>query len=210
MRATWRSRDVATERPGTQVPEDEFVDEARLLPGVRLIGSGTIADRTMSMPAINVLAFEAPCVVDAANQIVPTARAVIGLRLAPGDDGERATRILADHLSAAAPWGVHVSVEPGEPGAGYMVDTSSAACAWRSAMAEAFGADVVEMGRRLHPARAHARRDLPDLQVLIWGQGDHLSNYHSTDESACSHFATHGPHRDALHPEPGGRAGSGR
>ena len=137
----------AFEWPGTQVPEDEFVDEARLLPGVRLIGSGTIADRTMSMPAINVLAFEAPRVVDAANQIVPTARAVIGLRLAPGDDGERATRILADHLSAAAPWGVHVSVEPGEPGAGYMVDTSSAACAaGRSAMAEAFGADVVEMG----------------------------------------------------------------
>ena len=110
--------------------------------------------------------------VDAANQIVPTARAVIGLRLAPGDDGERATRILADHLSAAAPWGVHVSVEPGEPGAGYMVDTSSAACAGRSAMAEAFGADVVEMGRRFHPLVPMLAETFPDLQVLIWGQGD--------------------------------------
>ena len=62
---------------GTQVPEAEFIDDARVLPGVRLIGSGTIADRTMSKPAINVLAFEAPRVADAANQIVPTARAVI-------------------------------------------------------------------------------------------------------------------------------------
>ncbi|MGZ8630089.1 MAG: M20/M25/M40 family metallo-hydrolase [Actinomycetota bacterium] len=171
--------------PGTQTPEDEFRDEARVLPEVRLIGSGTIADRTLSKPAINVLAFEAPRVVDAANQIVPTARAVIGLRLAPGDDGERATSILADHLRSAAPWGVRVTVEPDEPGAGYLVDDSSPAyTAARAAMSEAFEAEVVEMGSGgsipLVPMLAET---FPGLQVLIWGQGDHRSNYHSTDES---------------------------
>jgi acetylornithine deacetylase/succinyl-diaminopimelate desuccinylase-like protein len=171
--------------PGSPVPDDEFRDEARVLPGVRLIGTGTVADRTMSMPAVNVLAFEAPRVVDAANQIVPTARAVVGLRLAPGDDADRATRILADHLTAVAPWGVRVTVDPGEPGAGYLVDASSAAsAAARAAMAESFGTEVVEMGSGGSiPIVPMLAETLPGIQVLIWGQGDHLSNYHATNES---------------------------
>ena len=37
-----------------------------------MIGTGTIADRTLSKPAINVLAFEAPRVSEVSNQIVPT------------------------------------------------------------------------------------------------------------------------------------------
>jgi cysteinylglycine-S-conjugate dipeptidase len=170
---------------GTQVPEEEFIDEARVLPGVRLLGSGTIADRTMSKPAINVLAFEAPRVADAANQIVPTARAVIGLRLAPGDDGERATRILAEHLHRAAPWGVRVRVEQHEPGAGHLVDTSSAAsAAAKTALSEAFAAEVVEMGSGGSiPLVPMLVETFPEIEVLIWGQGDHRSNYHSTDES---------------------------
>lgn len=175
----------AFEWPGSPVPEDEFRDEARVLPGVHLIGSGTVADRTMSKAAVNVLAFEAPRVGDAANQIVPTARAVIGLRLAPGDDAERATRLLADHLTAVAPWGVRVTVEPGEPGAGYLVDASSPASASaRTAMAEAFGADVIEMGSGGSiPIVPMLAETFPGIQVLIWGAGDHLSNFHSTDES---------------------------
>jgi acetylornithine deacetylase/succinyl-diaminopimelate desuccinylase-like protein len=170
---------------GTQVPEDEFRDEAGVLPGVRLIGSGTIADRTLTQPAINVLAFEAPRVVDAANQIVPAARAVIGLRLAPGDDCRRATRILTDHLVALAPWGVRVTVEADEPGDGYLVDASSPAYrAAKVAMAEAFGAEVVEMGSGGSiPLVSMLAETFPGLQVLIWGQGDHRSNYHSIDES---------------------------
>src|SRR4029453_7127724 len=69
--------------PGTQVPEDEFREESGVLPEIQLLGTGTIADRTLSKPAINILAFEAPRVDEVANQIVPTARAVVGLRMAP-------------------------------------------------------------------------------------------------------------------------------
>ncbi len=170
---------------GTQVSEDEFREESRVFPEIRLLGTGTIADRTLSKPAINVLAFEAPSVSEAANQIVPRATAVIGLRLAPGEDGARATRILADHLTAAAPWGVRVSVRPGTPGEGYLVDPEApAAHVAKAALAEAFGADVLEMGSGgsipLVPMLADT---FPGVQILIWGQGDHLSNYHSTDES---------------------------
>lgn len=171
--------------PGTQVSEEEFREESLVYPEIELLGEGTIADRTLAKPSINVLAFEAPRIVDAANQIVPTARAVIGLRLAPGDDGARASEILCEHLRGVAPWGVRVTLTPDQPGAGYMVDVSSALFASaKGAMAEAFGAEVREMGSGgsipLVPMLAER---FPGMQVLIWGQGDHLSNYHSRDES---------------------------
>ncbi len=171
---------------GTQVSEEEFREESRVFDEVRLLGTGTIADRTLSKPSINVLAFEAPRVVDASNQIVPTARAVIGLRLAPGEDAPKATQALVDHLRGAAPWGVRVTIEADDPGVGYLVDDSTPGYrAAKDALSEAFGgADVVEMGSGgsipLVPMLADT---FPGIQVLIWGQGDHLSNYHSIDES---------------------------
>jgi acetylornithine deacetylase/succinyl-diaminopimelate desuccinylase-like protein len=170
---------------GTQVSEEEFREESAVFPEVRLIGSGTIADRTLARPSINVLAFEAPRIVDAANQIVPTARAVIGLRLAPGDDQDAAARTLVDHLRAAAPWGVRVRIEPDMSGAGYLVDdTTPAYAAVKEALAQAFDAEVLEMGSGgsipLVPMLAET---LPGIQILIVGAGDHRSNYHSVDES---------------------------
>jgi cysteinylglycine-S-conjugate dipeptidase len=171
--------------PGTQVSEDEFRQECGVFPEVRLIGSGTIADRTLSKPAINVLAFDAPRVIDAANQIVPTARAVIGLRLAPGEDPVAATNLLAEHLRAVAPWGVRVEVTPNDGGRGYLVDTSTPAYdAARDALREAFDHEVLEMGSGgsipLVPMLADT---FPGIEVLVWGAGDHRSNWHSVDES---------------------------
>ena len=176
----------AFEWAGTQVSEEEFREESRVFDEVQLLGSGTIADRTLSKASINVLAFESPRVVDASNQIVPSARAVIGLRLAPGEDAPKATQALVDHLRAAAPWGVRVTMTADDPGIGYLVDDSTPSYrAAKEALSEAFdGADVVEMGSGgsipLVPMLAET---FPGIQILIWGQGDHLSNYHSIDES---------------------------
>jgi acetylornithine deacetylase/succinyl-diaminopimelate desuccinylase-like protein len=175
--------------PGTQVSEEEFREESRVFPEVRLIGTGTIADRTLSRPSLSVLAFEAPGPADVSNQIVPTARAVVGLRLAPGDDAPAATQKLVDHLRSAAPWGVRVTITAREPGAGYLVDASTPIYqAARDALSEAFGREVLEMGSGgsipLVPMLAEA---FPGIQILIWGAGDHVSNYHSIDESVDLH-----------------------
>jgi acetylornithine deacetylase/succinyl-diaminopimelate desuccinylase-like protein len=171
--------------PGTQVPEDEFRAESRVFPEIELLGTGTIADRTLSKPAINVLAFEAPRVNEVANQIVPTARAVVGLRMAPGEDYAAAVDKLAAHLRAAAPWGVRVQIDTDQPGAGYIVDpTTPAYRSATSALATAFDRKVVEMGSGgsipLVPMLAET---FPGIEVLIWGAGDHRSNFHSIDES---------------------------
>jgi acetylornithine deacetylase/succinyl-diaminopimelate desuccinylase-like protein len=116
---------------------------------------------------------------------VPEASARVSLRLAPDDDVERAQRALVNHLRAAAPWGVHVDIEAAEAGMGYMVDTTTSACeAAKSALADAFGRDVIEMGSGgsvpLVPMLAET---FPGIAVLIWGAGDERSNYHSLDES---------------------------
>ena len=171
---------------GTEVTEAEFREEARVYPEVQLLGSGSIADRTLTKPSINILAFEAPRLDEVANQIVPTASAVVGLRTAPGEDDATAAEKVAQRLRDAAPWGVRVTVSvEDEPGKGYIVDTSSPVFgAARDALAATFGGDVVELGSGGSiPLVATLDETFPGIQVLILGASDHLSNYHSRDES---------------------------
>ncbi len=171
---------------GTDVSETEFREEAAVYPEVRLFGSGSIADRTLSKPSINILAFEAPRVDEVANQIVPSATAVVGLRMAPGEDYLGAAEKVAQHLRDAAPWGVRATVTlEDEPGKGYLIDTSSPVfAAARTALQTAFDHEVLEMGSGgsipLVPVLVET---FPGIEVLIWGAADHLSNYHSRNES---------------------------
>ena len=152
---------------------------------VQLLGTGTIADRLLSKPAVAVLGFDAPRIEGSSNQLVPEASARVSLRLAPGDDPERGRDALVAHLLAAAPWGVEVEVEAAEAGMGYLVDTTTPAyAAAKDALAEAFGREVVEIGSGgsipLVPLLAET---FPGMSVLIVGAGDERSNYHSLDES---------------------------
>ena len=171
---------------GTPVDEEAFRQESTVLPGVQLIGTGPLADRLLSKPAVSVLGFDAPNVAGSSNQLVPTARARVSLRLAPGQDPRAARDRLVAHLRAAAPWGVHVTIEAAEAGMGYLVDSQTPAYrAAIHALSSAFdGAEVLEMGSGgsipLIPMLAGT---FPGIQVLIIGAGDHVSNYHSIDES---------------------------
>jgi acetylornithine deacetylase/succinyl-diaminopimelate desuccinylase-like protein len=173
------------EWPGAAVTEESMREESRVFDSVEMIGSGTIADRLFAKPAVAVLGFDAPAVTGSSNQIVPEASARVSLRLAPGDDPERARDALVAHLRAAAPWGVEVEIEADEAGMGYMVDTTTAAyAAAKAALAEAFEHDVVEMGSGGSvPIVPMLAETFPGMAVLIWGAGDERSNYHSLDES---------------------------
>ncbi len=170
---------------GTPIPEEEFRQESGVFDSVAMIGTGSLTDRILSRPAVNVLGIDAPTVTESSNQIVPRARARVSLRLAPGDDPVAGRDALVAHLRAAAPWGVHVAFQADEAGMGYMVDTATPAYrAAKDALAEAFGTEVMEMGSGgsipLVPLLAQT---FPGLPVLIWGAGDHLSAFHSIDES---------------------------
>jgi len=170
---------------GVEVDEAEFRRDARLRPGVRLLGHGSIAERLWSAPAVSVLGIDAPGVREASNQLVPSARAKISLRIAPGEDPERALDLLTEHVLAHAPWGVEVEVARGEGGRGLRVRTDGPAfAAMERAMALAYGREPVRSGSGgsvpLVPVLAGT---FPEAEILIYGAADERSQYHSVDES---------------------------
>ncbi|MGH9249181.1 MAG: M20/M25/M40 family metallo-hydrolase, partial [Acidimicrobiales bacterium] len=67
-------------------PESRYRAEAGVLDGVRLSGSGSLGDRLWTGPALSVAALDATRVADAANVLIPAARAKVSLRLGPGQD----------------------------------------------------------------------------------------------------------------------------
>lgn len=107
--------------------EDRIRREAGVVAGVELVGTGSAVQRMWAKPAVSVLAIDAPRVVDASNTLVPSARARVSLRIAPGDDAESAMNALVQHLRTHADWGAQVTVTPGELAQPYAVDASGAA-----------------------------------------------------------------------------------
>ena len=177
---------VGTESDVPDMDEETFRSDVGLLDGVDLLGSGSIPDRAWLKPAVAVLGIDAPRVAEASNVLLPRARAMVSLRLAPGDDAATAQQALAEHLRAHVPWGAHVTVEPGtgvaEP---FALDaTGSAYDAARSAFSRAYGNSVVETGiGGSIPFIAEFARTFPGAAVLVTGVGDPASRWHGIDES---------------------------
>ncbi len=166
--------------------EATFRSDVGLLEGVELIGCGTVPDRSWAKPAAAVLGIDAPAVDDASNVLLPRARAMVSLRLAPGDDATKARDALVAHLEAHVPWGAHVTIGSrfgaAEP---FRIDpTGEAFDAARRAFSHAFGNDAVEAGiGGSIPFIAEFARSFPGAAVLVTGVGDPASRWHGIDES---------------------------
>ena len=172
-------------KPVADIAEETWRADAGVLPGVQLMGSGSIAERTWMRPAVSVLAIDAPATTDAINILLPRARAVVSLRLAPGEDAQMAMKSLVAHLETHAPWGASVEVTSGAIGEAFAVETIGPAYdVARSAFADAYGRDVVEMGiGGSIPFIAEFARAYPGAAVLVTGVGDPASRWHGIDES---------------------------
>jgi acetylornithine deacetylase/succinyl-diaminopimelate desuccinylase-like protein len=172
---------------GAPVPEHEFRAESGCLDSVELTGSGSIADRLFTSPAVAVLGIDAPAIAGSSNQIVPVARARISLRMAPGDDPHAGKEALKTHLRHHAPWGVEVTfdADAGGTGHGHLVDPSTPASrAALDALTRAYGRDPIEMGSGGSiPLVPMLTRTFPGIEVLIWGAMDERSAIHSVNES---------------------------
>jgi len=173
------------DKPVPDVAEEKWRAEAGVLPGVQLMGSGSIAERTWMRPAVSVLAIDAPATSDAINILLPKARAVVSLRLAPGEDAQAAMKALTTHLETNAPWGAQVEVTTGAIGEAFALETIGPAYdVARSAFADAYGRDAVEMGvGGSIPFIAEFARAYPGAAVLVTGVGDPASRWHGIDES---------------------------
>src|SRR4051812_34215465 len=177
---------VGREGASVDYPEDRFRHEAGVLDGVKLIGRGTITDRTWTKPAVAVLGIDAPRTLEAANALQPAAKAKISVRLAPGDDPKSAYAAVRAHLEKYVPWGAGVEVTLESDGSPCVIDATGPAYeAARAAFRDAWdGVAPVDMGvGGSIPFIATFRQLFPDASILVTGVEDPYSGAHGPDES---------------------------
>lgn len=175
-------------RPAAPVeyPVDRLRHEAGMLDGVQLIGEGPVAERLWTRPAISVLGIDAPAAADAANALVPAARAKVGVRLAPGQDPDAAFEAVAAHLRARVPWGAQIEITPDGLGAPFALDTSGPVYEIaRGALRDAWdGVEPVEIGiGGSIPFIATFAEMFPRAAILVTGVEDPYSRAHGPNES---------------------------
>jgi len=165
--------------------EDELRRESGVLPGVELLGDGTLTERIWARPAVAVLGIDAPSVANAINQLIPAARAKVSLRIAPGEDPARAMDALVGHLERNAPWGAQVRVTRGAAAPPFAVNSAGRAYdAAKDAMADAWGTRPVEMGvGGSIPFVAAFADAFPEAALLLTGVEDPDTRAHGENES---------------------------
>ena len=170
---------------GADYPEDTFRELAGVLPGVPLVGTGSVASRLYSKPSVTVVGLDAPDVATAPNAIIPTAAAKISVRIPPGVDADEATAALERHVREHTPFGVEVEFTPDEPADGTLIATRGGAqSAYAEAMREAYGREPTEQGvGGAVPFVANLVAAFPDLPVIATGAQDPLARIHAPNES---------------------------
>lgn len=159
--------------------------ESGLLDGVSEIGSGTVAQRLWAKPAITVIGIDTTSIASASNTLIPSARAKVSIRVAPGGDAGAHLDAVRHHLETHAPWGAKVTVTPGDIGQPYAIDASGPVYdAARAAFREAWGADAVDMGMGGSiPFIAQFAAAYPEATILVTGVEDPGTQAHSINES---------------------------
>ncbi|MEV7419787.1 M20/M25/M40 family metallo-hydrolase [Streptomyces sp. NPDC089919] len=169
---------------GTGYTEEEFRDLAGVRDGIPLVGSGALGERLWSGPAITVIGLDAPSVEHAASAVVPYARAKLNLRFHPLQDAREAQARLVDHLRSLRPFGVPLTVTPGDTGPGFEARTGGPAYrAALTALKEAWGteASYVATGGSIPLVNGLAKA-APGAEVLLFGAQDSMCNLHAPNE----------------------------
>ncbi|MGV9314268.1 M20/M25/M40 family metallo-hydrolase [Streptomyces sp. NPDC003691] len=171
---------------GLDYPEDAFRSDAKVLDGVELIGTGTVADRLWARPAVSVIGIDCPPVVGATPSVQASARATVSLRVPPGQDAAAATGLLTAHLEKHTPWGARVSVEQVGQGQPFRADTGSPAyTAMADAMRVAYpGQEMQTAGMGGSIPLCGTLADLyPEAEILLIGLSDPAAQIHAPNES---------------------------
>lgn len=171
---------------GLQYPQGQFRQDAKVLDGVELIGSGTVADRIWARPALTVLGIDCPSVASATPSVQAKASALVSLRVPPGVDADEATRLLTAHLSNHTPWGAQVEVVHVGQGQPFSADTDSPAyTAMAEAMSEAYdGREMAVAGQGGSIPLCNTLAELyPRAEILLTGLSEPQAQIHAVNES---------------------------
>jgi acetylornithine deacetylase/succinyl-diaminopimelate desuccinylase-like protein len=168
-----------------EYPEDRARGESGIAEGVGWIGDGPMVERLWTKPSLSVTGIDAPAAQGASNTLVPSARAMISLRIAPGDTTANALERLTAHLEQHVPWGAQVTCTLSDKGEPIAIDaTGPAYDAARAAFTEAWdGTEPVDMGvGGSIPFIAEFLDTFPDASVLVTGVEDPDTRAHGANE----------------------------
>jgi acetylornithine deacetylase/succinyl-diaminopimelate desuccinylase-like protein len=164
---------------------EDFRRQARMRPGVQLLGDRHPLETNWWQPSLSVNAIQASNRKDARNVINDTAWARLGVRLVPDLEPEVVARQLEEALRAAAPWGVEVTITRLAAGAPWITDLGhpAFAAAFR-ALEKGFGrkALAIGCGGSIGFVEPFAQA-LGGAPALLIGVEDPYSNAHSENES---------------------------
>lgn len=176
---------VAREDTPVEYLEATLRAESGLLDGVQPIGSGPLAARTWTKPAISVIGLDTTSIADSSNTLIPSAKARLSVRVAPGDTAEHAWRCLKEHLESHVEWGAQLTVTSKERAEPCVIELSGglaeqANWAWRAA----YGVEPLQIGTGGTIGMiAEFQRAFPDAGVLGTAVADPDSRMHGIDES---------------------------
>jgi len=185
---------------GVGYDEEQFRTDAGVLDGVRLTGTGTVADRLWSRPAVTVLGIDCPPVVGSAAAVPATARARVSLRVPPGTDPGAAREALTKHLADAAPWGAKVAVETEGTGSPFRAATDGPAyTALGTAMEQVYGKPLAFLGQGGSiPLCNVLAETYPRAEIILMGVEEPRCLIHAPNESVDPSEIEHMAHVEAL------------
>jgi len=169
----------------TELSEDTFREEAGLLPGIELWGSGELSGRLWREPALTITGMDVPAVRDASNTLLPEASARLSLRIPPNVDAIKAREALETHLQDHLPTGVVMEFLDGEAGEGFdQTPDHPLLSELADCLGEAFGNPVEYQGvGGTIPFVAHLAQRFPGVPIAVTGVEDRQSAAHGIDES---------------------------
>ncbi|WP_394252001.1 peptidase dimerization domain-containing protein [Arthrobacter pityocampae] len=172
---------------GAPYPPEQFRADAGILEGVELLGDGSVSDMLWARPALTILGVDCPPVLGSTAAVVPRASARLNLRIPPGISPETAEPALVAHLRAAAPWGVHVTVDIEAAGAPFKAATDGPAYqAMEAALLEAYGRPMAGLGQGGSiPLCNVFEETYPDAEIILIGVEEPLALIHAPNESVA-------------------------
>jgi acetylornithine deacetylase/succinyl-diaminopimelate desuccinylase-like protein len=172
-----------------QLPDDSDVlrDAWGVRPAVELAGDPAvnIYERLWRRPSIALIGWDSHPIAGSSPQIVARATARLNIRLAPGQDPERAHRLVREHVAARVAWGLEVETAPVWGAPGWLSEpTGWAFEAAERALRSGFGADPVFMGVGASiPFTEPFAAAFGGIPALLLGPSDPSSRIHGEDES---------------------------
>jgi cysteinylglycine-S-conjugate dipeptidase len=166
-------------------PEERLRNESGAVASIDWIGTGSTVERLWTKPSLSIIGLDAPKVAGSSNTLVPSARARLSLRIAPGDTVANARAALERHLETHVAWGAELTVTPVDFGEPTAIDaTGPAYDAARAAFTEAWdGTEPIDMGvGGSIPFIAEFLDAFPEASVLVTGVEDPDTRAHGANE----------------------------